>query len=193
MSRKIIFHKKRIAGCSILLVVMLSALIYLSQIISDVYKIKFLHAQSKAAFEEFKLQIENKNETLPYLLSTVKNEFPELTPNADILEEYHQIVLNFKFRRDFSVNEKSVAKFKDLYGKLDEQVSRLIYKADSLNILTPSEYLPDVKKQVTELDARIFIEKLKYSRTVENFNNELEGFPDIFRKFIRYKREKVTF
>lgn len=131
----------------------------------------------ETVFTDMQEYLEDKNELLPYLFTTVENEFPVLKENTDYCRILYNDLLDFKFPYNFSIKYRAVEEYKNVRDSLNKNLFSLLHLADSLNSINESEYYPSVRQQIMDIEARIFVENRKYSRTVANFNESLDSFP----------------
>jgi LemA protein len=145
-----------------------------------------------AAWGDVEASYQRRADLIPNLVQTVKAYAQHERETFQTVTEARATVGGVKVSKDMLDDPQAVQRFQQAQSQLSGALSRLLVVAEQYPNLKANQNFIDLQNQLEGTENRINVARVRYNRTVQDFNTSIRTFPNSLTNslFLHLKRKE---
>lgn len=131
-----------------------------------------------AAWGDVEASYQRRADLVPNLVEVVKGYAKHESETFQAVTEARAKVGTVKISKEAISDPQAIAKFQEAQGQLGGALSRLLVVAEQYPNLKANQNFLDLQNQLEGTENRINVARVRYNKTVQDFNTSIRTFPN---------------
>ncbi len=132
----------------------------------------------KAAWGDVEAAYQRRSDLIPNLVEVVKGYAKHEKETLTAVTEARAKVGSIQMTKDMINNPQAFQQFQQAQGAMSSALSRLMVVVEKYPDLKANQNFQDLQHQLEGTENRINVARVRYNKTVENFNVSIRTFPN---------------
>jgi len=131
-----------------------------------------------AAWGDVEASYQRRGDLIPNLVEVVKGYAKHEAETLTAVTEARAKVGSMQVSKDLVNNPQALEKFQQAQGQLSGALSRLMVVVEKYPDLKANQNFMDLQNQLEGTENRINVARVRYNKTVQDFNTSIRTFPN---------------
>ncbi len=132
----------------------------------------------KAAWGDVEASYQRRNDLIPNLVETVKAYAKHERETLQAVTEARAKVGTVKVTKEMLDDPKAMSQFQEAQAGMSSALSRLLLVVERYPDLKANQNFRDLQNQLEGTENRINVARVRYNKTVQDFNTSIRIFPN---------------
>ena len=134
--------------------------------------------QTKNAWAQIDVQLKRRYDLIPNLVETVKAYAKHERETFQAVTEARAKVGTLKVTKEMLDDPKAMSQFQEAQAGMSSALSRLLLVVERYPDLKANQNFRDLQNQLEGTENRINVARVRYNKTVQDFNTSIRIFPN---------------